>query len=259
MSNQTIKFLFKILFFTLIFQNKYTINSFQLNELYPFTLLLSNGDLFLVTANGFRLYDSTFKIKKNYYDFTSNEAKINSETETELVSLAQYQDGTIIALVKNILYVFDIQGDYILEQNLNEYLVNAKYYSLITYKHDSSSSYYYYIVSFFDNREISIKYFSFSTDRTLTVSNPIASLRYKPLNSQQQESEILEYGLSCEIMIKDGNEVLTCFYQLSYPNELGVSSYLISDEAITEIHMDKIFSSNNQSSIINFYMLKLKL
>ena len=248
------KFLFKILFFTLfftlIFQNKYTINSFQLNELYPFTLLLSSGDLFLITANGFRLYDSTFKIKKNSYDFTSNEAKINSEAETELVSLAQYQDGTIIALVKNILYVFNIQGNYILEQNLNEYLSNAKYYSLIAYKHDSSSSFYYYIVSFFDNRNITIKYFSFSKDRTLTVRNPITFLTYKPLNSQGGKTEILEYGLSCEIMIKDGNEVLTCFYQLSYPNELGVSSYLISNENITEINLDKIFSSNNQSSII---------
>ena len=57
--------LFKIFLIIIIFNYQY-IKCIQLNEKYPSALLLLNGDLFLVSENGFKLYDSTLKtLKKN--------------------------------------------------------------------------------------------------------------------------------------------------------------------------------------------------
>ena len=97
------------------------INSIRLNEKYPSTYLLSNGDVFLVTEKGFRLYDSKLQNMKNYYNFPTNQQKITSSNEAELTSISQYSDGIIIALVKNILYFFSSSGNYILQQNLSSF------------------------------------------------------------------------------------------------------------------------------------------
>ena len=67
----------------------YLINSIKLNEKYPSTYLLSNGEVFLVTENGFRLYDSRLQKMKNYFNFPSNQQKITSTNEAELTSISQ--------------------------------------------------------------------------------------------------------------------------------------------------------------------------
>ena len=107
------------------------INSIHINEKYPSTYLLSNGDVFLVTENGFRLYDSNLQTMKNYYNFPSDEQKITSSMEAELTSISQYSDGIIIVLVKKIFYVLSPSGNYIFQDNLSSFLPNGRYFNLI--------------------------------------------------------------------------------------------------------------------------------
>ena len=235
----------------LLFQNPY-INSLKLNEKYPKTLLLSSEKLFLVTENGFRLYDSTLKNQINYYNFPSDDRKITSLDEAALTSIAEFSDGIIIALAKKYLYIFNSEGVFQKEEDLTSILVNGFYYDLIAYKIESND--YYYIVSYYDstgdNGPFSIKYCKFSTDSTTSISNPIYQITYTPINSNGNESGIQKCGLSCEIMNRNNKDVLTCFYQINEPPTLGVDSFDITDNPITKIDMDKIYSSNNQVSII---------
>ena len=222
------------------------INSIKLNERYPSTYLLSNGDVFLVTGYGFRLYDSKLQNMKNYYNFPTNQQKITSSNEAELTSISQFSDGIIIALVKNILYVFSSSGNYILQQNLSSFLANGRYFNLIAHKYDSS--FYYYIIAYFDNRKISIKYFHFSKENNISLNNPLSSISYS--EGIETGKQIQEYGTSCQIMIRNDNELLTCFYEICSPTQLTSTSFIISETEITVVNMDKKFISNNHAYVI---------
>jgi hypothetical protein len=236
----------KLLIFVFIFQSN-NINSLKLNEKYPSSLLLSNGDLFLVTDMGIRLYDSTFTTLKKFYNFDS-ENRMTTEDEAEKTAIAEYTDGTVITLVKNILYILNSGKTYIKKQDLTTYLENGKSFSLIPYAHDSPN--YYYIVSFFDDGNISIKYFYFTTDTSLNQNNLKAFLTYQPNSSLGTPTNLRGNAISCRIMIYNSKDVLTCFYQINSPNELSVSSYYISENQITEVNIPKIFSPNDEASII---------
>ena len=240
--------LFKIFLIIIIFKYQY-IKSIQLNEKFPSAFLLSNGDLFLVSENGFKLYDSTFKILKKDFNFTE-ELKITSEQQAEMTSIAQFSDGIIIALVRNNLFAFESNGELIVRQDLNDYLTNGLYYSLIPYQIDSP--HYDYIISYYDTSTyFSIKYFRFSKDENEIIENPLTSLQYTPTNSEGEQQPLLSYGLSCVIMITNEDEkVLTCFYEISHPVELSVTSFIISSTGITRKEMDSKFSSNNQAYVI---------
>ena len=45
-----------------------------------------------------------------------------------MTSIAQFSDGIIIALVRNYLFAFESNGELIVQQNLNDFLTNGKYY-----------------------------------------------------------------------------------------------------------------------------------
>ena len=51
-------------------------------------------------------------------------------------------------------------------------------------------------------------------------------------------------------MIKNYNEVLTCFYEVCCPSQLTTTSFLISESEITVVNMDKKYSQNNQAYVI---------
>ena len=220
------------------------INSIHINEKYPSTYLLSNGDVFLVTENGFRLYDSNLQTMKNYYNFPSDEQKITSSLEAELTSISQYSDGIIIVLVKKIFYVLSPSGNYIFQDNLSSFLTNGRYFNLIAHIYDSSL--YYYIIAYYDNSKITIKYFSFYKDNNNSFNNLLNFISY----SEKAGKQIQEYGTSCQIMIMNGNEVLTCFYEVCCPTQLTSISFWISEMDISIVNMVKEYSLNSQAYVI---------
>ena len=250
MTVKIINNILKIFILVLIFQGD-NINSLNINEKYPSTFLLSNGDLFLVTENGLRLYDSTFTTLQQYYNFDSQN-RIISEDESEKTAIAEYPDGTVIALVKDNLYILNSERSYIKKKDLSSYLTNGKYYNLIAYSH--STLYYYFVIAYYDNGKITLKYFYFSTGIIITLNSPIFTLSYKPTNSQGVQTTLRNYGLSCGVMIYNQKDVITCFYQLNSPDELGVSSYYITTTRFQEVNIPKKFSPNNQASIIKSVM-----
>ena len=60
----------------------------------------------------------------------------------------------------------------------------------------------------------------------------------------------MNYGLNCKIMITAWNkEVISCFYQLIYPSELGVPSFEFSDTSLDPISDLKASSPNYRANI----------
>ena len=82
--------LFKKFLIIIILEYQF-IKCILLNEKYPSTFLLSNGDVFLVTEKGFRLYDPTLKNLKNHYNFTSDDKKM---TKRRLITAKYFYFST---------------------------------------------------------------------------------------------------------------------------------------------------------------------
>ena len=239
---QVIKSFSKLFLLTLILNINF-FNSIQLFERFTNSLLLSNKQLFLVTENGFRLYNENLDELKNHYDFTSYERRIKSDNEQDTICLAEYEDGIIIALVNNYIYAFDQNGDYISDYNLNGYLManpqSYYYYSLIPFKLNDNR---YFVISFNDNTQIALIKFSF----TNPVNEPF-TLKYKIYKNE--EKRVTSYGINC---IKFDTEVsnLVCSYQIEYSYELGISFYSVTESSIEELTNKTTSTPINQASII---------
>ena len=252
MSYKAITVFSEIIFLVLILGNHY-INTFQLNEPYIKIFNVNNGEFLLITKYGFRLYDNDLKTQLKHYDISSEENQIESGSGTDLVIASQFSDGIIIASVKKIFYVFDSELNYIFEQDLSSILINTIYLNLIVQSIESSA--YFFIISYYDTDStdkgpFTIKYLSFTMGESQPIIITVQSLTYIPKNSEGSECQIQYYGLSCQLMKKDITEYYTCFYQLSYPYDIGVTSFSITKEGITPIDLEQKFSSNDQSSMI---------
>ena len=247
MEIQVIKSFFKLFLLTLILNINF-FNSIKLYEKFTNSLLLKNKKLFLVTENGFRLYDENFEVLEKHYDFTSYERRIKSDNEQDTICLAQYEDGEIIALVNNYIYAFNQNGDYISDYNLNGHLMtnlqSEYYYSLIPYKFNGDRC---FVISFIDNFQISLKKFSL----TNPVNEPF-TLKYK-IYKNNGEKSVTSKGISCiQFDTEDSN--LICSYQIEFPYELGISFYLVTESSIEELTNKTTSTPINQASIIKLVL-----
>ena len=221
------------------------INCIILKEKYPSAFVMSNGNLFLVTEKGFRIYDPSLQKLKIYYNFDISQ-KITSSSDAESVCISQFSDETLLLLVKNILYII-VNSSYIYLISLSS--INGRYYNFIAYKIDNN--YYYYIISFYKNSKINIQYYRFHFESSLfpqrkTVYNNLV----KSFSYSEEGKQIQEYGVSCQKMIKDNKDVLTCFYEVSSPTQITTTSFSISQYSITVVNMDKKYCSNNNTNVI---------
>ena len=242
MSKEFLNIFFKLLI--LIISNLGYINSIKLYEKYPLTFVMSNGNLFLVTENGFRIYDSNLQIMRSYYNFPTS-GKITSSLEAESVCISQFSDGTLIILVENNIYI--IKSSYIYIRALTA--MNGRSYNLITYKYDNP--YYYYFITYYKDGKIHIRYYRFFFESSYYYSfQRLTNELLKNSYYSKEGKQIQEYGLSCQKMNRNNHEVLTCFYEVSSPIQITTTSFSISDRNITVLSMDKKYCSNNNTNVI---------
>ena len=228
------------------------INSIRLNSKYCSAIVLSNNDIFLLIETGFYVYDSSFTNLKKSHNFTETQKILDISNDIEKISITQYStsngnDNIILCLVKNTLFIFSFEGEYIYEYDLNSYLSGAKYYSLVAYKYDT---YYYYFITFNANQKMNIKYFKYlmNTNENTLLSDE----QYSQINSLgNTDQAIRKYGLSCQIMItSDNKEVLSCFYQSNYPQEIGVNHFEITTTGISQINTIRQYISFDGAIVI---------
>ena len=235
MNKELLYSFFKLLI--LLSSNLGYIKCIKINEKYPSTFVLSNGNIFIVTENGFRIYDSSLTIMINYYNFQISQ-KITSSSEAESVCISQYSDGALIVLIKNNIYII-ISSD-IYTKSLSQ--MNGRSYNLIADKYDASS--HYYIISYYENGKIHILYYHFFFETFLMLKS-LSNELLKSISYSEEGKQIQEYGVSCQKMIKDNNEVLTCFYEVSSPIQIATTSFSISKNNITIVDMEKKYCSNS--------------
>ena len=240
-----------ILYIIFIFiLNKAFINPDRISSSYSSAYLLPNNDIFLVLENRISVYDSTLSTEKHNHNLNSDQ-QITSSSDAETISIAQFStesenNNIILSLVKKNIFIFSSEGEYLFEKDLSDNL-QGTYYSLIAHKYNNI--YYNYIISFFSEGFININYYNLSLVANQTALT--TSIKFKPINSLNVNELIMYYGLSCNIMISSENkEVLSCFYQSTNPAEIGVNSFEISENEITNLENLRAYISHDRAQVI---------
>ena len=140
------------LLFGLIFKQS---RESDLDLSFPFATFLSNDNIFVIHKDGVSIYDSTFSNLISDEIVFSSSNIIQDEYYYRMVTISKFEDGTIISIINNKIYIFDYKGSLIFESSQYITVFSAgQYYSIVPIKF--YDGYYYYFVGFADE---SVYYF----------------------------------------------------------------------------------------------------
>lgn len=141
-------FIFFIILF-LILYNKIKGEDNEFKASYPNCLLLPNGEIFIANSKGIFICDNDLTKEEKYYPYENIEVNFITikkiSTQTEIVQFPG-KEGIIICLVKNALYFFKSDGEYLFMDFLPELDYTNSFFNLIDYK--ISENFYFYIITF---------------------------------------------------------------------------------------------------------------
>ena len=224
------------LFFGFIFKQSMGTNP---DLSFPFATFLSNDNIFVIHQDGVSIYDSTFSnLISDEIVFTSS-YRIQYEYHYRMVTISKFEDGTIISIINNKIYIFDYKGSLIFEssQYITEYSA-GQYYSIVPIKF--YDGYYYYFVGFADE---SVYYFYYKFN--------LISKENQLIQSDNSIYVYPYYSFSCQLMNYDfTTEVINCFFiSNSNSNKITVYDFSFSE---TNIALYKQFLINTNINNIKY-------
>ena len=192
--------------------------------IYPLTKTLLNGNNILITSDGIHFFDSTFSEEDNTKKIVIEGQTLDKENYNKL-SISQFSsdnDGYILILAYNRIYFLNSDGTLIISYDLSEYIDGVSY-CLLPYKKDNT--YLYYIITYLvGNDRFVINYFKFrylpdySNEQ---IINKTFSLKVETSGF----TSTYALGGKCIFLLPPStssytNDLLVCFFGLSYPAEI---------------------------------------
>ena len=190
---------------------------------YPNGIELKNGNVSIIFSECISIYNSESSEELNHADYESGFSL--NQNDLNLINLSIFNNGVVIAIIKTYLYLFSSKGEYIYHTDLEEDLNEAFYYSLVPHKIDGNN--YYYTISFINSSyKLNIYYYYINiSDQS---NNLITSLQYS--HNDSNYAIYSNKGLTCQLMSpSNGENVLTCFYEVRPDTLLAASSFILTD------------------------------
>ena len=217
----------KIIYFIICFQLIENVNS-KIYFTYPYAITLSNKNIFIVHQLGVDVIDPSFtQILKKVIVFSEDE-KISTENELSKVEI-KYKNQYIIALIKDKIYIFNNEGDFLCVSNAKITSdTSIEYYTLVPI--EIKSQIYYFIVGFFNrNNYLNLLLYKYILNDNLIELND-SRLENKFMDSFSFKNK----GLSCEYMYYSTKDILTCFFSVleNRRQALIASFYIIKNNLI---------------------------
>ena len=231
----------------------YTTNAAELKDLqYPNLFTLLSQKILLVASDGIHFFTSNLEEDNNKkINFTS---PISSNEENNKVCIVQFSEndgGYIIILAMSKLYFFQPDGEYINSFNFTE---EAEHYCINPYKLENN--YLYYIISYpISGHEFIINYnkFNLNSKENEIIVSPTINIITQTWGNVPNTL----YGTKCIFLLNSTTfeDILTCFYSITYPNEFHGRSFAISNDNIIELtqyfkwYKDDAFLASSISAI----------
>ena len=214
---------------------------------FPKCQKMYNGNYLLCCDTGIYIYDQNFETELDKHEFNTI---IGSKADAEFFTITQFtieDGGNIIVLTKDNYYLLTSEGHLIFEDSIS--LDNkGTYYMLKPYKINNN---YNFIVGIINtNSSLNLKYYNIDSSgkKINLISNYVPDAK----NSLGNIANNLFNGFSCEIMDSNSyKNVLTCFYGIGYPEQLGIISFKIQETSIEIIdELSNIFNSEKRPNFI---------
>ena len=210
---------------------------------FPTAITLNNGNIFVIHKMGIDLCNPLFtEIIKNIMNFPADE-QISDENKLAQVSIEKFEDGYIVCIIINTIYIFEPSGIKKLYYRLTTN-TNIPYFSLTAYKYENG--YHYFLIGYISNYQLMLYYFKYdkSENKILEISN--ASFKDKYID---KEIDITYSGISCQILkYSSPKDIIICFYSVDYDVEsktlLSISHFYIDGSTTKAIYPFKHYNYN---------------
>ena len=126
---------------------------------YPISVTLKNENILIIHQNGISICSPFCSlIIKEILTFSEDE-KITTEELLSKVTISKFEDGYIVAVIINKIYIFNINGDLEFKSTDSLNSPSQIYYTISPHKIDNN--YYYYMIGYAYNRGLYLKYYKY--------------------------------------------------------------------------------------------------
>ena len=205
-----------LLFLVILFSLDFSLTFASINFVYPYALTLKNGNIFVVHKTGITICDSSYSTSIDIIIFSSTE-QISSEDVLSKVSISQFDDGYIVAVLINYIYIFDTNGNFKFKgEGIFSYSPpNDMYYSITP--HHISNDKYYYLIGYILNNLLYLKYYEYNS---ITNKNKISIEMNDYMDKYYYDTGYEEFyiqnkGISCQFMYYKSEDIITCTYYIA--------------------------------------------
>ena len=207
------------LFYISIFYLLLKILSCLPDYMYPHSINLINGNILIIHSNGIIIYDSSLK---NEIKNVSNQNGLITKdilSKIEICRFSVEDNGYIIALINQTIYIFDWEGNLKNKSKNYEDKIIGQYYTLIPIQKNNNE--YIYMLGFNDKIKINLIFFNYKDSSNEIIKEIYLSLSDIYSGCDLSSRQIEEYGLSCQVMSKTiKNDYIVCFIAIKQPLEL---------------------------------------
>ena len=225
---------------------------------YFYSFKLIDGKIVAVSQNGIHFYEKDFKIENRNKRIPFKRLNVDTNKTIAITQYSENDDGYLLILISNILYIFDKNENKIISITLN-YKINGSNYSLIPNKKNNNIL--YFLISYIDKS-------------VFILDNCRYNLIAKKLSIDKKKYYIeysdLRGGPKCIFMspqlslLNINNDILTCFYSTNrdifsisfdIENNLKEIKSLKYNTQIPEIYDSNIYlnivsNENNEKALI---------
>jgi len=181
-------------------------SDFELSN--PVSTTLTNGNIFIINKYGVYICDKSLStIIKTSLSFSAD----NQLTKDDLtkVIISRLENKAVICLIKDSVYIFDNQGNYLSVNNVRLGLIGGTPGAYTLFGLGLGDYSYNYYVGFTLNNQLYLQYFEYIVEYNRT---DIISANYEGIQSCQYKN-VKDDILSCQIMINSNNKKkIICFY-----------------------------------------------
>ena len=185
---------------------------------YPYSLYLSDGNIFVIHQKGISIYDHLFTNKTKDIVTFSKKDQIKTSDLSRITTT--FEDELLFCLIKDKVYIFNNKGNLLFLNNtsISNDEIKPNYYSLAAIKIDNYL--YNYTIFYFLNKNLYRIYYQYnikSNKNFLTASFSqryfyyYTSLTFRGVRTENKY-DFFGDAIACQYMIdKNKNISLTCF------------------------------------------------
>ena len=246
---------FLILIFSFIFYIKTDADTIRdLGGLFPISLTLHNENILLITKDQITFYDSSLTSIIKVYNLSESEiaSDVDETYKTNIYQYSQEDNSYILVSVKDQLYFFDEEGNYINKVNLSLELNSISYYEITPIKNKGNNL--YYIIAYTNKTEFTLNFFYYKMNIISYENSLILNYTYITKIISGNNVMSISNNVACVLMnSKEKNDILTCFYSLLYPIQISITSFSLDNDYMNELESYSTQLLFDKTTDLNFF------